>query len=74
MESVLVRHEQQEAILRRVRSEYRELPGLSPTLAQAQRLFGLDRDTCGAVLERLTHARFLSRTPKGRYVRRDVAS
>ena len=74
MDSKLGRHEDQEAILRRVRGEYRELPGLSPTLAQAQRLFGLDRDTCGAVLERLTRARFLTRTSKGRYVRRDVAS
>ena len=34
----------------RVASEFREMPGLSLTLAQASRLFSLDRDRCERVL------------------------
>jgi DNA-binding IclR family transcriptional regulator len=61
-------------VVQRVRGEYREMPGLSPTLAQAQRLFGLDDATCRAVLDRLVRARLLSRNRDGRYIRLDLAS
>jgi Fic family protein len=36
-----------------VRREFAELPGLSLTLEQAERLWGLDPSTCRAVLGRL---------------------
>jgi len=37
----------------RVWSEYREMPGLNLTLAQAARLFNLDRTRCARVLSAL---------------------
>jgi hypothetical protein len=53
----------------RIQSEYREMPGLRLTRAQAQRLWGLEATTCGAVLEYLIEARFLCRTSAGEYAR-----
>ena len=58
-----------EAILR-VEGEYREMPGLSLTLAQAARLWGLDQGTCEQVLTRLVERRVLKRASNGTYVRR----
>jgi hypothetical protein len=55
-----------ENLLRRVRAEFREVPGLRLTIAQAQRLWGLDRATCEAVLGRLTETRVLSQGNDGR--------
>jgi len=37
----------------RVRGEYREMPGLRLTVAQAARLFNLDPAQCGQLLETL---------------------
>jgi hypothetical protein len=37
-------------LLRRVRAEYLEMPGLRLTAQQAQCLFGLDAESCDAVL------------------------
>ena len=37
----------------RVRGEYREMPGLRLTLAQASRLFTLEPATCAALLDTL---------------------
>ena len=59
--------------LDRVRGEYLEMPGLSLTERQAQRLWGLDHDTCKALLEALLETGFLRRTHQGGYVRADVA-
>ena len=53
----------------RVRTEYRDMPGLSLTERQAQRLLGLEPATCQAVLEALLTAGFLRQTDHGRYVR-----
>jgi hypothetical protein len=58
-----------EAILR-VEGEYRDMPGLSVTLPQAARLWGLDQKTCERVLATLVDRRVLERTLKGTYVRR----
>jgi len=58
----------------RVRGEYREMPGLSLTLPQAQRLWGLEGATCQTLFERLVDARFLRRTRHGRFVLWDVSS
>jgi len=57
--------------LRRVRGEYIEMPGLRLTLAQAQRLWGLDRTACDALLGALVDAKFLFRTRDGAFVRSD---
>ena len=43
----------------RVRDEFLEMPGMVMTRAQAGRLFGLEPDTCDAVLADLVDAGFL---------------
>lgn len=58
-----------EQILRRVRGEYLEMPGLRLTEQQAQRLWGLDRTSCAQVLEALTETQFLCRKQDGTYAR-----
>lgn len=47
------------AMLKRVRAEYLEMPGLRLTLEQAQRLCGLERALCKMVLDALVDERFL---------------
>ena len=60
-------------VLRRVRGEYIEMPGLRLTTAQAQRLWGLDRAVCDALLAALVEAKFLFRTRDGAFIRADDA-
>jgi hypothetical protein len=57
--------------LRRIRAEYWEMPGLKLTPAQAQRLWGLDRDACETLMTDLAGAGFLIRTRDGAFVWRD---
>lgn len=57
-------------LLSRARGEYLEMPGLSLTVRQAQRLWGLDSSACSQVLQGLIEAGFLKRRPDGTYVRR----
>ncbi len=54
-------------LIRRVRGEYLEMPGLKLTTTQASRLWGLDRHTCQRLLDTLVDARFLIRGPAGSY-------
>lgn len=54
-------------LLHRIRAEYREMPGLQLTAAQAQRLFGVDARTWDAALAALVDAKFLSRTRNGQF-------
>ena len=56
-------------VLRRVREEFREMPGLRLTPAQATRLWGLERDTCSEVIDTLVAAAFLRWTPAGSVTR-----
>ena len=56
-------------ITERVRGEFREMPGLSLTLAQAGRLWSLDSSTCDEVLSQLVESGFLSRRPDGAFCR-----
>ena len=56
------------AILQRIRSEYFEMPGLSLTPSQAQRLWGLSREECEILLEQLAVHGFLRRTRLGAFV------
>jgi hypothetical protein len=53
----------------RVRAEYTEMPGLRLTLEQTQRLCGVERGACQAILDALVAEKFLWRTPKGLYAR-----
>ena len=46
-------------ITERVRGEFRELPGLTLTLAQAERLWSLDTPTCREVLGELVRSGYL---------------
>ena len=57
------------ALLERLRGEFLEMPGLRLTLAQAQRLCGIDPGCCKAVLDALVEARFLCLKPNGMYAR-----
>jgi len=61
-------------ILRRIRGEYLEMPGLSLTIPQAQRLWGLDRSSCEQLLDALEEAHFLQRTRDGAFARRNPAA
>ena len=56
-------------LTRRVQAEYAEMPGLSVTLVQAQRLMAIDERTCAAVFRVLIQRGVLRRTAQGRYVR-----
>jgi len=58
-----------EHLLRRVRGEFLEMPGLRLTSEQAQRLWGLDHETCASLLNRLVDLQFLIRGSDGRYTR-----
>jgi DNA-binding IclR family transcriptional regulator len=62
------------ALLRRIRAEYQEMPGLRLTLWQASRLWGVDQDTCARVVASLTEEGFLTRTADGAYASRLDAS
>jgi hypothetical protein len=60
-------------VLQRIQGEFVEMPGLRLTTAQAQRLWGLERDVCDALLGALVDAKFLSQTRDGSFVRTDGA-
>jgi hypothetical protein len=59
-------------IVRRVREEFLEMPGLRLTPAQAGRLWGLERETCNAVIDRLVASAFLCWTRTGAVTRLDA--
>jgi hypothetical protein len=51
----------------RVRCEFVEMRGFSPTVQQAARLFQINPDECGRILTHLVQEGFLRQTPDGRY-------
>jgi len=57
-----------EILATRIRGEYREMPGLQLTFAQARLLWQLDAATCSAVLQILVNEGFLMGTPDGKFV------
>ena len=59
----------EDALLRRIRGEYGEMPGMRLTEDQAMRLWGLDRRTCHEVLDSLVAAHFLARDHDGRFIK-----
>lgn len=54
-------------VVDRVRGEFREMPGFSPTLAQAARMFAIPADECVRVLTTLVREGFLRCAPDGQY-------
>jgi hypothetical protein len=50
------------------------MPGLRLTEAQARRLWGLDRESCAALLGALVDANFLFRTRDGAFMRVEHAA
>ena len=59
-----------ERLVRRIRAEFLEMPGLCLTIEQAQRLWSLEPRTCEALLKSLIDSRFLRRTDRGLFVLR----
>jgi DNA-binding IclR family transcriptional regulator len=64
---MLFRTSKDDALLRRARGEYREMPGMRLTIDQAMRLWDLDRQTCSDLLNSLVAIRFLEVDGNGRY-------
>ena len=65
-----VTHDQfHDQVLDRVYSEFAEMPGLRLTCCQAQRLWGLDEQSCVAVLALLVNTSSLSQSTYGTYSR-----
>jgi hypothetical protein len=58
-----------ERIVCRIREEFREMPGLRLTPAQATRLWGLEDKTCAAVIDRLVASAYLRWTDTGAVTR-----
>jgi hypothetical protein len=58
-----------EQLAQRIRAEYREMPGLNVTRAQARCLWALDPDVCDRVLAHLVQTGFLAYTAQHTYVR-----
>jgi Fic family protein len=54
-------------LVQRIREEFQEAPGLRLTSDQAARFWGLDLQTCEAVLIELRRAGFLVQRSDGRY-------
>jgi hypothetical protein len=57
-----------DALLVRIRGEYREMPGLRLTVAQACRLWQVDSAICEIVIQTLVAEGFLARTASGMFV------
>ena len=55
-----------------IRAEYLEMPGLSLTEPQFERMWNLTPDLAVVLLEELQRVCFLRRTKKGTYVRADL--
>jgi hypothetical protein len=51
-----------------IKAEYREMPCLSLTKPQMQRLWGLEPFVCDAVIDALVTGRVLRKTANGMYV------
>jgi hypothetical protein len=61
-----------EALNRRARAEFEELPGMRLTLPQCTRLLGAPRDVCLRVLESLIREGLVTLTADGHYANRQV--
>jgi|SRR5690349_17234865 hypothetical protein len=61
-------------VLRRVKGEFLEMPGLRLTAPQARRLWGLDATRCDALLAALVDAKFLFQTGDGAFMRVEAST
>src|SRR4051812_35807137 len=61
-------------LVTRARGEFREMPGLQLTFAQACRLWGIDAETCETLLATLLLEHFLVRTLNGKFMAFPTAS
>jgi hypothetical protein len=68
--NVTTREAPVQTLMDRVQAEYAEMPGLSVTLSQAQRLWAVNRATCEEAFTRLVRRGVLRVTTRGRFVRR----
>jgi hypothetical protein len=57
----------QGTLIERVRSEFADMPGMRLTVAQVQRLCGVEELVCTAVLDTLVESRVLCRNSDGTY-------
>lgn len=55
-----------------IRAEYLEMPGLNPTITQAERLWNLESSTLREIFAALVDSHFLRCTSSGKYVRADA--
>jgi hypothetical protein len=62
-----------DAVVRTVRREFDEMPGLALTADQARRLWSLEQRTCTVVLGRLVASGYLCVTGSGQYARPSAA-
>ena len=58
-----------ELVTKRVRAEFEEMPGMTLTMPQASRLFGIEREICKNVVERLVTSSYLKWTDSGGFTR-----
>ena len=58
-----------ELVTKRVRAEFEEMPGMTLTMPQASRLFGIERELCRTVFERLVTSSYLKWTHAGTITR-----
>jgi len=61
------RHRVPEELVRRIRGEFEEMPGLSLTSVQAIKLFGISPDVCAGILSHLIEEGVLRLKSDGRY-------
>ena len=66
---VLAQQDPRAPIAERVRGEFREMPGLVLTVAQARKLWSLDAAVCTDVLTYLVSAGFLCQRADGTFCR-----
>ncbi len=62
-----------ENIAERVRAEFEEMPGMTLTMPQASRLFGLKDDVCRTIVEQLVKSEYLKWTQSGAAVTRSMS-
>jgi hypothetical protein len=58
-----------ELVTKRVRAEFEEMPGMTLTMPQASRLFGIEREICKRIVERLVTTSYLKWTDSGTFTR-----
>jgi hypothetical protein len=58
-----------EIVAERVRAEFEEMPGMTLTMPQASRLFGLEHEFCRTIVDRLVTTAYLRWTQTGAVTR-----